>query len=117
MTDRAMTTESLFSPLAAAGGSSEARIPITFNGQPITVPAGANLAASLLAAGVTRFRNSPVSGDGRAPYCMMGVCFECLLDVDGVPNRQSCLVAVRPGMTVRTQEELPDPTAADPRCV
>lgn len=115
MTAHAMTNESLFSLLAAAGGSREARIPITFNGHPVMVPAGANLAASLLAAGVRRFRNSPVSGDGRAPYCMMGVCFECLLEVDGVPNRQSCLVAVRPGMTVRTQEELPDSTGANPR--
>ena len=40
----------------------------------------------------------------RAPYCMMGVCFECLLEIDGVANRQACLVTVQPGMKIRSQE-------------
>jgi hypothetical protein len=35
---------------------------------------------------------------------MMGVCFECLVEVDGVPSRQSCLVAVREGMKVCRQQ-------------
>jgi predicted molibdopterin-dependent oxidoreductase YjgC len=35
---------------------------------------------------------------------MMGVCFECLVEVDGRPNRQACLTAVEPGMQVRTQQ-------------
>ncbi len=83
---------------------------ITFNGSAIEACEGASLAATLLAAGIKRFRNSPVSGNGRAPYCMMGVCFECLLEIDGVPNRQSCLVVVRAGMIVRTQNDLPDLT-------
>lgn len=103
-----MTRASLFTSLAAAGSNQEAMVSIVFNGQSLAVPSGPSLAASLLAAGVRRFRNSPVSGEGRSPYCMMGVCFECLLEIDGVPNRQSCLVPARPGMTVRTQEELPD---------
>jgi sarcosine oxidase subunit alpha len=34
---------------------------------------------------------------------MMGVCFECLVTVDGVGNRQACLVHVREGMTVERQ--------------
>ena len=33
----------------------------------------------------------------RAPYCMMGVCFDCLAEIDGMPNRQSCMVAAAPG--------------------
>jgi hypothetical protein len=39
----------------------------------------------------------------RAPYCMMGICFDCLAEIDGVPNRQSCMVAARPGMLIRRQ--------------
>ena len=62
------------------------------------------MAAALLAAGVTRFRSTPVSGAPRAPYCMMGVCFEWLLEIDGVANRQACLVPVEPGMKIRSQE-------------
>ena len=40
-------------------------------------------------------------GGERAPYCMMGVCFDCLAEIDGVPNRQSCMVTVQPGMRIR----------------
>ena len=35
---------------------------------------------------------------------MMGVCFECLVEIDGVANRQACLVAVEAGMKIRSQE-------------
>jgi hypothetical protein len=34
---------------------------------------------------------------------MMGICFDCLAEIDGVPNRQSCMVTVRPGMRIRRQ--------------
>ena len=44
-----------------------------------------------------------MSGAPRAPYCMMGVCFDCLVVVDGVGNRQGCLVPLREGMAVETQ--------------
>jgi predicted molibdopterin-dependent oxidoreductase YjgC len=101
---RSMPTEPWFHPLA------DAVTPVTvhFNGHALQVPAASSVAAALLAAGVKRFRNSPVSGAGRAPYCMMGVCFECLLEVDGTPNRQGCLVPLRDGMHIRTQDSLPD---------
>lgn len=48
-------------------------------------------------------RTNPVSGDRRAPYCMMGVCFECLIRIDGVASVQSCLTPVRNGMVVERQ--------------
>ena len=44
-----------------------------------------------------------MSGAKRAPYCMMGVCFECLVTIDGVGNRQACLIPVSAGMRVETQ--------------
>jgi predicted molibdopterin-dependent oxidoreductase YjgC len=49
-------------------------------------------------------RATPVSGSPRAPYCMMGVCFDCLMEIDGVPNRQACLVPVAEGMRIRRQQ-------------
>jgi predicted molibdopterin-dependent oxidoreductase YjgC len=103
-----MHTDSLFQPLARASASVMAPVAVTFNGRPLQVPAGSSVAAALLAAGVKRFRKSPISGNGRAPYCMMGVCFECLLEIDGIPNRQGCLVPLRAGMDIRTQDNLPD---------
>ena len=78
-------------------------VTIAFDAAPIRVPAGTSVAAALLAGGVRTFRTTPTSGSPRAPYCMMGACFECLVTIDGMPNRQSCLVEVREGMQVRTQ--------------
>lgn len=50
-----------------------------------------------------RYRQSAVSGRPRAPLCMMGVCFECLVEIDGQTNQQACLVQVRDGMRIRRQ--------------
>jgi len=83
-------------------------VQIWFNDQPLNVPSGRSVAAALLAAGVQRFRATPVSGAPRAPYCMMGACFECLVEIDGVPSRQSCLVSVRDGMRIHSQEGASD---------
>lgn len=100
-----MPTDRLFKRLAAPAGSPGAdTVTIEFNGAALEVPARCSVAAALLASGVTRVRNSPVSGAPRAPYCMMGACFECLMEIDGQPSRQSCLVTVRAGMRVRTQD-------------
>ena len=67
------------------------------------VPAGASAAAAVLAAGFASIRTTPVEGSERAPYCMMGVCFDCLAEIDGVANRQSCIIVVRPGMRINRQ--------------
>ncbi|MEJ8823274.1 (2Fe-2S)-binding protein [Variovorax humicola] len=103
-----MPTDSLFHPLVQAGASGAATVAVTLNGQPLQVPVGSSVAAALLAGGIKRFRNSPVSGEARAPYCMMGVCFDCLLEIDGVPNRQGCLVPLEAGMAIRTQDGMRD---------
>ncbi|PZX34687.1 Putative sarcosine oxidase alpha subunit; 2Fe-2S ferredoxin [Cupriavidus phytorum] len=112
-----MPTDRLFKRIAASAAHGGAdTVTIEFNGAPLRVPAGCSVAAALLASGVTRFRNSPVSGEPRAPYCMMGACFECLMEIDGQPSRQSCLVTVREGMRVHTQDgarTLPLPAPAE----
>ena len=90
----------MFRRLPDLGGTPVA---FTFDGRAIAARSGDTIAAALLAAGVETCRTTPVSGAPRAPYCMMGVCFECLVVVDGVGNRQGCLIAVRDGMRVETQ--------------
>lgn len=95
-----MTTDTFFS---IPHSSVAQTVTITFDGEPLTVPAGISVAAALLAGGVRNFRSSVVGGGPRAPYCMMGVCFECLVEIDGVPARQSCLVPVCEGMVIRRQ--------------
>lgn len=78
-------------------------VAITVDGKPVAARPGDTVAAAMLAAGFGHCRTTPVSGAARAPYCLMGVCFECLVTVDGVGSRQGCLVPVRDGMTVETQ--------------
>jgi predicted molibdopterin-dependent oxidoreductase YjgC len=78
-------------------------VPVTIDGQPFMARAGDSVAAALLAAGVLACRTTPVSGAQRGPFCMMGVCFDCLVTIDGSPNRQACLVAVRAGMRIERQ--------------
>jgi predicted molibdopterin-dependent oxidoreductase YjgC len=80
------------------------RISFTVDGRPATARAGDTVAAALLVNGVEVCRTTPLSGAPRAPYCMMGVCFECLVTVNGVENRQGCLVLVEAGMRVETQK-------------
>jgi len=48
-------------------------------------------------------RETAVSAAPRAPYCLMGVCFDCLVDIDGMPNRQACMTIVRDGMRISRQ--------------
>ena len=76
---------------------------LTVDGKAIDAREGDSVAAALFAAGIDHCRTTPVSGAPRAPYCMMGVCFDCLVTIDGVGNRQGCLVRVREGMAVATQ--------------
>ena len=76
-------------------------IRFTFEGRPLDAAPGDSVAAALLAAGVVDFRDTPVSGSARGPFCMMGACFDCLVEIDGHPNRQACMVAVSDGMAVR----------------
>ena len=80
------------------------KVSVSFEGRWFVVPAGVSVAAALLAGGVGVFRTSIVSASPRAPFCMMGVCFECLVEINGVPGRQSCLVPVADGMDIRMQK-------------
>ena len=80
-----------------------ATIAVEVEGRSVLVPPGASAAAAVLVAGLDSIRDTPVGGSARAPYCMMGVCFDCLAEIDGVPNRQSCMIAARPGMRIRRQ--------------
>jgi len=86
------------------------RVQVSFCGLPLNLPDGANLAAALLAAGVEVFRHTPVSGAPRAPFCMMGACFDCLVEIDGVV-RQACMVEVSEGLKVSRPHEADDARA------
>ncbi len=75
------------------------RVAVTLDGQALMLRAGGNLAAELLAAGVAVFRQTPVSAAPRAPFCMMGACYDCLLVIEG-ETRQACMCDVSEGMAL-----------------
>ena len=79
-------------------------VAFTIDARPASARAGDTVSGALLTAGVDVCRTTPVSGAPRAPYCTMGVCFECLVTIDGTGNRQGCLVAIAEGMRVETHK-------------
>lgn len=78
-------------------------VEIIVDGKPFEVDATASVAAALLGAGMTAVRRSVVGDEPRGPYCLMGICFECLITIDGVQNRQACMLPVRDGMVISSQ--------------
>jgi D-hydroxyproline dehydrogenase subunit gamma len=83
---------------------SSATVAVEVEGRAVAVPKDASAAAAALIAGLASTRTSAATGEARAPYCMMGVCFECLLVIDGEPSQQGCMVQVRPGMRIERQK-------------
>jgi hypothetical protein len=90
------------------------RVAVEVEGRTVLVPEGASAAAAVLLAGLRSIRDTAIGGGERAPYCMMGICFDCLAEIDGVPNRQSCMVAARPGMRIRRQRGARPPFPPQP---
>ena len=76
---------------------------IEIDGVPAVAEPGESVAAVLLRQAETWSRLTPVTQSKRAPYCMMGVCFDCLGEVDGVGSVQTCLLPVCDGMRVVRQ--------------
>ena len=66
---------------------------------------GDTVAAAMFVAGFTHTRNTPVIEKQRAPYCMMGICFDCLVEINGIPNQRACQTLVQEGMQVMIQEK------------
>lgn len=79
-------------------------VQIFVDGVAVAAREGDTVSAALFASGRDMCRATAVSGAARLPYCMMGVCFDCLVTVDGVGNRQGCLVPVVEGMQVEIQK-------------
>ena len=73
---------------------------IWFEGKPVQAVEGESVAAALLTAGIKYLHHSQVSAKPCAPYCWMGSCYECLLEIDGEQNQQSCIITVRDGMRI-----------------
>jgi hypothetical protein len=93
-----MKTGSRFKPLETAAAP---YVEFEFDGHRIRAPRGISVAAALLRAGFPQCRVTPVSGAPRGPYCLMGACFECVVEIEGLGARQACLLEATDGLRVR----------------
>jgi D-hydroxyproline dehydrogenase subunit gamma len=73
---------------------------IYIDGQPIEADPAESVAAVLLRQEEPWSRLTPVTRSRRAPYCMMGVCFECIADMEEGQSVQTCLIPVREGLRI-----------------
>ncbi len=94
---------------------STANLPPVQRGQPITVKInhqvvtafeGETIAAVLLVEGIRIFRHTLKMGQPRGLFCGMGLCYDCLVTVDGVSNVRACLTPVTEGMVIETRSEM-----------
>ena len=80
-------------------------ITMTLDDLPIIAQSGDTVAAVVLAHSGDAFRTTG-KDTPRAAYCMMGVCFECLLEINGRANVQGCMTLAEDGMGIRRQNGL-----------
>jgi len=76
----------------------------SFDGAAVPFAPGQTVGAALWAQGVRSWRRTRVAGRPRGLFCGIGVCFDCLVEVDGRPDERACVVPAEPGLVVRTQE-------------
>lgn len=79
-------------------------IEFSFDGAPVPAAAGQSVGAALIASGRRSWRTTRIDGAPRGIFCGIGICFDCLVTVNGRPNRRACLVVAQPGDVVVTQE-------------
>jgi predicted molibdopterin-dependent oxidoreductase YjgC len=79
------------------------RLHFTFDGQDVPAYEGETVAAALIAAGRRAFRLTGRGAEPRGLFCGMGLCFDCLVRVNGRPNVRACQAPAAEGMRVETQ--------------
>ncbi|MEH6473258.1 MAG: (2Fe-2S)-binding protein [Halopseudomonas sp.] len=93
-------------------------VQIEINGHCVSVPARSSVWTAMALVGETTTRLDPITETPRSAYCAMGVCFECLVQINGLPNQQACLTEVHEGMSIQLQtitessQASPNPSAA-----
>lgn len=78
-------------------------VTITIDGKVITAIDGEPIASALIAAGIKTFRITRVRKEPRGYFCGIGLCSDCMMVVDGIPNVRTCITPVKEGMKIETQ--------------
>ncbi|PRD43675.1 sarcosine oxidase [Phyllobacterium phragmitis] len=89
------------------------QVSFRFGDEEIEAWEGETVATALLASGVMITGVRAMSGRSRGPYCLIGVCHECLVEIDGLANQRACITTVRQNMKVCRQTRLRPLTGED----
>jgi len=79
------------------------QITFTFNGKPMTCEKGQSIAAALIAADNRELRTTRFGNEPRSIFCGIGVCYDCVVVVNGVANQRSCLIEATDEMNVESK--------------
>jgi aerobic-type carbon monoxide dehydrogenase small subunit (CoxS/CutS family) len=79
-------------------------ISFTFNGEEFKCVPGQSIAAALIAADERELRTTRFGNEPRSIFCGIGICYDCVVVVDGVTNQRSCLIEAKQGMKVESAQ-------------
>ncbi|MFF7213557.1 (2Fe-2S)-binding protein [Streptomyces sp. NPDC008238] len=91
------------SPLRLARAVPGPGFTFTFDGHEVPAQPGQSVAAALWSAGVLSWRTTRVDAAPRGVFCGIGVCFDCLVTVNGRPGVRACVTEAHPGDVVTPQ--------------
>ena len=80
-------------------------VAITLDGQPLTGVLGQTIAGVALAEGRLAWRRTSGAGRPRGLFCGIGVCFDCLVTVNGQRDVRACQRRARDGDVVTVQHD------------
>lgn len=80
------------------------KVTLSVNGKDVPAYKGETILAALMAAGYKTLKKSPLEKNPRGALCGMGVCFECIVTVNGIPNVRSCMTEVEDNMEIEIDE-------------
>ena len=78
------------------------RVSFSFNGKDFECETGQTIAAALIAADQLELRSTRFGNEPRSVFCGIGICYDCVVVVNGIANQRSCLVEVKSGMKVES---------------
>lgn len=81
------------------------RITVLVNGTEIMAYKGETVLAALQASGYRALNKSKKTGEGRGALCGMGVCYGCLVSINGVHNERACAIEVEDSMEITIDED------------
>jgi len=81
------------------------KVTIEIDGQKIEALEGEPIAAALWAVGIRDFRHTKKRKEPRGFFCGIGLCTDCKMIVNGIPNIRTCVTLVEKGMKIQRQRD------------